>query len=438
MKIEKNNSVVKYFTGFIVDDEVMCMEPYHDVHHYTNNHRPTMIGPNQNFIARAESTKSDNSLEEHGVFNRGIYRDAHSRIPSPHFIYHPQRESVGHEKSMETDNDAIQIIGEVELQHLPDAVSREIVKNSREIIFEEEPRESEPLLSREGSSSSMRLVNGKRISPMRYPVLLDEEKRLLSDSKRNLNLKNFPFIDEEKRSLNGSRRNLNGSKRYVLVSLDKAEGWNGSARNLNIGSKDNLINTRRHTESKEKLNIIKQNKKLTKELSDGKIKRKLIDINPSECHMPVHVAIEIDKQSKQIGQQSELTQQLDSNLTPSPSTDSITLPSEIIVAPPLSESALTPESGFADGQFPNSSPESNKREHISSPINSNILSRNRRSYEHAQLQDVNDILTRTSSGSSYSDSDGLSKDITPENLYSKQENPSPKPTTRQIISYTSV
>lgn len=337
-------------------------------------------------MIRADSTKSDNSLEDH-AFCRS-YRENHNRIPSPHLIPQVQREN-NQFRIIETDPDAMQIIGEMELQQLPEAVNREILKNSREIIHDEEP--SIP----------------KRISH-KHPFIADEERLL----RRNLSYnKNSAIIDDDKRSLNGSRRNLNGSKRYLLVSLDKAEGLNGSAKNLSVDSRENLINARRHTGSKERLNMIKRNVKGSREYPEAR-RKKPIEGPPIET-LTTQIEIEMEKPPKTIIGLTDVTQQ---NEIPT-------------------ESILTPESGYAESTHFNSSPESSQQE-IQFPSNS-MISRNRRSYEHAQLQDVNLALTRASSGSSSSDSDGPAKDVKPDGM-STQNRSSPSTTTRQTISYTSV
>ncbi|XP_063981362.1 uncharacterized protein LOC135164696 isoform X2 [Diachasmimorpha longicaudata] len=405
---------LRHGNGFPMDEDGLMMEPYHDTHHHyphSHNHRHPMIIPSS--MVRTESTKSDNSLEEH-TFCR-VCRESQQRMPSPHLLSQPHRDSAY--RVVEVDPDAIQVIGDMELQQLPEAVNREILKNSREIVFEEEPRDGE-MMREENFIRSV----GHRRALLRHP-LLDEERRSLSGSRRNLNHKNYPHIEDDKRSLNGSRRNLSGSRKYILVPLERPDCWNGSARNLYVGSRENLIGSRRNTGSREQLNVMRRNMngvKGTREVSDVRVKRH---------HPVVHADGEMEK-PRRAANHSETTRQ-SSTTIPSPSSDSIVSPNDIIVTIPT-ESVLTPESGFAESPHSGSSPESTRKE-LRLPANS-IISRNRRSYENAQLQDVNHVMTRnSSSSSSTSDSDGTTKDIVP--IGGKKSHES---NVKQTVSHTSV
>lgn len=397
-----------------MDEDGLSMEPYHDIHHHyphSHQHRHPVIIPST--IVRTESTKSDNSLEEH-AFGR-VFRDSQQRMPSPHLLP-PQSHRDSAYRVVEVDADAIQVIGEMELQQLPEAVNREILKNSREIVYDEEVREGDAMRE----ENFIRSMGGRR-SLLRYP-LLDEERRSLSGSRRNLNHKNYPHIDDDKRSLNGSR-NLSGSRKYILVPLERPHCWHDSGRNFYAGSRENLIGSRRNTGSREHLNLMRRNvngAKGTKEQSDVRVKR----------HQPVsHGDCEMEK-PRRVTNLSEVSARQSCASTTSPSSDSIVSPNDIIVTMP-SESVLTPESGFAESPHSGSSPESPRKE-LRLPGNS-IISRNRRSYENAQLQDVNHDITRTSSSSSTSDSDGTTKDIVPICGNKSQENNG-----KQTVSYTSV
>uniref|UniRef100_A0A6V7KSY6 Uncharacterized protein n=1 Tax=Bracon brevicornis TaxID=1563983 RepID=A0A6V7KSY6_9HYME len=369
-------------------------------------------------MVRTESTKSDNSLEEH-TFGR-LFRDSHHRMPSPHLL--PQQ--IGQRDSyriVEVDSDTMHVIGDGEIQHLPEAVNREILKNGNDIVYEDDAREVE-LMREENFIRSV----GARRALLKYP-LLDEERRSLNGSRRNLNHKAHAHVDDDKRSLNGSRRNLSGSRKYILVPVDKPDCWNGSAKNLNVGSRENLMGSRRHTGSKEHLNAMKRNSiKTNKEqlLNDNRHKRN----HPIGCSN-THVDIENEKQRRIINHTDSIRQSCTTNS--SPSSDSIIGNNDIIVTIP-NEPILTPESGFAESPHSGSSPDSIRRE-IKLPCNS-VISKNRRSYESAQLQDVNHAMIRTSSASSTSDSDATAKDsVGIVSGKKKQENQ-----VKQTISHTSV
>ncbi|XP_015590639.1 uncharacterized protein LOC107265566 isoform X2 [Cephus cinctus] len=354
---------LRHGPGFIVDDDGATVDPYPDMYtQYMGHHPPRSSGHHP--LVHAESTKSaasDISLED-STIGRSLYRDD-SLGPQM-----PNRET-GTSRIIDLDPDAIQVIGEAELYQLPEAVNKEILKNSREIVFEEQEMDSLP-----------EAVNPKR--PMGYPGSIDD-KRSLNGSK-NLSFRTLG-LDDEKRSLNGSRRNLNGSRRYHVL-LDHGDSFSSSARNLfHVGSRENL-GPRRHTGSKEGLNVIRKTvrgMKGSKETPELRSRRRLPDISQGN---QTEVGVDVERVPKQDNP---------SNYT-SPSSSVLT------------ESGRSPESGFVD-QTQYSSPESIKRG-PRLPQNS-VIARNRRSYENAQLQDMHEALTRTISESSSSDSESTTKNV---------------------------
>lgn len=71
--------------------------------------------------------------------NEQRWRNSGRIQPSSNYISHgPQIESIDPSKLFDFDPDAIQVMDDLEFEHLPEAVNREILKNSREIIFEDE------------------------------------------------------------------------------------------------------------------------------------------------------------------------------------------------------------------------------------------------------------------------------------------------------------
>lgn len=369
-----------------------------------------------------DSVRSVNSLED-ASYGRHACRDVNcmGHVPLP--LTNPHRD-IGQSKTMDVDPDAIQVMADVELQQLPEAVNREIIKNSREIVFEEDFRESE--ITKEDHQLIGKTPCAKR-NLVKYP-LLDEERRSLNDLRKNLCNRNFPISCEEgRRSLNGSRRNLNGSKRYLLLTIDNSN----SNRNLHTTSGENLIGARRHTGSREHLDVIKRNMvygmKSSKEIHEvPEMKRKLND-NDIEVHNKV--SIETEKIPTKGPVPSDLREIFseERNFPPPP-------PSRSPKAARSPISDLSPESGFFEGN--QSSPESGRRNPIP-----NVSTRNRRSYENAQLQDVNRALSRRNSVSSSSDSDGQSKtligDVETVVSIGKQATTNGTPP-KQTISYTSV
>lgn len=75
--------------------------------------------------------------------------------------YEPQ--TVGIDQSKMFDFNAIQVIEDEELQQLPEAVNREIVKNSQEIVFEEEEKVSERNLIKLNDKKSKLLSHNQEI-----------------------------------------------------------------------------------------------------------------------------------------------------------------------------------------------------------------------------------------------------------------------------------
>ncbi|KAI4503945.1 hypothetical protein M0802_001348 [Mischocyttarus mexicanus] len=329
---------------------------------------------------------------------------------------------IGQSKLTDAELDAIQVMGDIEFRHLPEAVNREIIKNSREIVFEEQEfRDSE---KEEHQGRTLNQLNSKK-NLIKHP-LLDEERRLLNGSGRNLNNKNLSTGWEDgRRSLNGSRKTLNGSKRFLLLAIDKSN----SNRNLNtITSGESLIIARRHTGSREHLDGIKRNivsgMKQSKEVHEIPETKRRLNVSDLEVHNKI--SIETEKTTNR--EKAEFREMF----TTAPEEGHLSERSSTGLQSPISD--LSPESGFFEGN--QSSPESSRR---FSRVPS-ISTRNRRSYENAQLQDVNQALSKRNSASSSSDSDGqqnktLIADVEPIITNGKQQNGT---TSKQTISYTSV
>ncbi|XP_012254853.2 uncharacterized protein LOC105685397 isoform X2 [Athalia rosae] len=380
--------------GYLVDEDGLLIDAYQDNHLQIGQHNQNGMRTTGQRLVHAESTRSDNSLEDSAI-GRSLYRDNSiaSQLPQPNRENNLQQYKVL--DRLGVDLDAIEVIDEDNLNQLPYATNREILKNSREILYEEDSNQGglardESFVSAKafGSKKNMEILeasrpanNGRRHF-VRYPMS-DEDKRSLNGSRRNLSSRNL-VQEEDKRSLNGSRRNLSG-KRYLTTPLEKAESLHGSVRNLNVGSKENLIGSRRHTGSKELLNSIKRSAPVAQHPKSGtdeeskRTRPKASEKAPEKPKEEIEIRIE-----------SVARKNTPPNLQ------------QVALASYLSPSELSPESGIIDGSTL-SSPEAARRD-LKLPTSS-VIARNRRSYEHAQLQDVNEALTRTASGSSSSDSE---------------------------------
>lgn len=355
-----------------------------------------------------DSIRSDNSTEEIPV-SRNAHRDPNLATPIPSL-------DGNHFKIPDVDPDGIQVMGEVELQHLPEAVNREIVKNSQEIVFEEETE-----IPKENYTEPVRQMTRRTL--MRHP-LLDEERKSLNGSKRNLHSKIARAIDEDRRSLDDSRRNLNGSKKYLLLALD---------RNHELNSRESLIGVRRHTGSKERLNVLRRNVCLkgSKETPAefGTFRKRL---NSSDDD---RLSIERERSPKRMSSQ-RLREVVtadggsDGNLM----SNGYNMPSKLSqssVGPMSPVSELSPESGFYEGN--QSSPECNRRDFRFS--SESAITRNRRSYENAQLQDVNESLSRLNGDDDVFE--GPVKDLV-NNAEAFDKCGGKNGVTKQAVSYTSV
>lgn len=401
----------------MVDEDIL--DPYHDVNSHCNHgmHRQSAIPGHH--LMHSDSIRSETSLEDSGL-GRSFCRD--SCVNTSHTSHHAPKES-NHFKIVEIDPDAIQVIGDTELQQLPEAVNREILKNSREIVYEDEPREHELTLKennhrelnqreldlREEALLIPKPVYANNINRKNYRyLLLDDERRSLNGSKRNLSNRNL-ISEDDKRSLNGSRRNLNGSKKYLLLTLDKSD----SNKNLYVGSRENLIVSRRHTGSKEMLNGIKKSivgikgSEETPELRPRRRTNEMITDGNYEVEKLLRKGV-------RSGLQEVVVHRSERN---SPLQETMTTNSRL-------ESTSSRDSDLLNEGFPL---ESNKSDKLS---DNGVIIRNRRSYEHAQLQDVNNKIARPNSGSSSSDSDSTTRTANSLSGIS--------PPTRKPVPFTSV
>lgn len=380
---------------------------HHHHHHHHLNHHPN------HHLNYLDSGRSETSADEATTSCRNAYREPiyHHGPPIPH------RNDNPHFKILDLDPDGIQVMGEVDLQHLPDAVNKEILKNSREIIFEE------PETSREGSPLLL-LKSNRRNSAAKHP-LLDEERRSLNSSKRSLCHRSIlrGCFEEEKRSLDGSRRNLHGSRKYLLIPIDASK---------ESGGKENFAK-RQMGESRECLN---GGRRMiwpkSKETAEPETRRRL---NSNDDRL----MIEMEKSSKCSA--SDRREMLNEACGASLSYPNLSPRSKDGQSPVPPVSNASPESGFyeASAQW-NSSPEYGRKPlRLPPPPNeSPVIARNRRSYENAQLQDVNEVLGVSSRPSS-DNSDSLDSETSTKNPANDGDAPPRRyGEKKQPISYTSV
>lgn len=390
-----------FLTESCQDSQCHCgHRPHLNHHHHHPNHHLTYV----------DSGRSETSADE-ATTCRNSYRDSSYHGPAI-----PNRDH-GHYKILDLDPDGIQVMGEVDLQHLPELVNREILKNSREIIFEE------PETSREGSPLLLKSTNRKNWKHS----LVDEERRSLNSSKRSLYHRNvLRGLEEDKRSLDGSRKNLNGSRKYILIPWDNKNG-------TEAGYRDNFTVNRRHTEGKEYFNTTRKAicVKGFKEIQEADTRGRL---NSNDDRL----IIEMEKSSKSHQPRDILTKDNSTSLShPNLSSNEYTSPSKSPVPSNSSNllpiSDLSPESGFYEGIQCNSSPECVRKD-LKIP-NESVITRNRRSYENAQLQDVNEALSGRNSDNSSLDSEA-SKNLVSE--HGSRKFGEKNVVGKQTVSYTSV
>ncbi|CAK9802226.1 ATP-sensitive inward rectifier potassium channel 12 [Anthophora plagiata] len=403
---------LRHGNGMIVDEDFLGESCHDSQYHY--GHRPmAMVNHHQHThpLHYVDSGRSETSADE-GTTCRNACRDS-----SYHGFGAPNRDH-SHCKILDLDPDGIQVMGEVDLQQLPEAVNREILKNSREIIFEE------PESFREGSPL---LRSASRRSTARHP-LLDEERRSLHSSKKSLYHRNIlKGLEEEKRSLDGSRRNLTGSRKYLLIPLDN--------RSVETGHRESYTSARRHTGSRERLNAMRKNigVKGSKEIFEMD-PRGRVNSNDDRLMIEMEKSVKSPRQ-QEILSDNNRTSLSDSNLSPNVYNLSSKCRQSLVPTLPISPvSDLSPESGFYEGTQWSSSPECVKKD--LRVHNDPVITRNRRSYENAQLQDVNEALSRPHSDNSSLDSEESVKNSTNDGNSRKYNE---KNTVKQTaISYTSV
>ncbi|XP_012271695.1 uncharacterized protein LOC105695047 isoform X2 [Orussus abietinus] len=405
---------LRHGTGFIVDEDGIAVDPHRDIlHRYSSCHQPTSL---LRHPERTRSTASVDSLEDPGKFF-----EYHPHCCHPHHPREPMKEVFRESYRIpEVDPDAIQVMAESDLRNLPEAVNREILKNSREIVYEEE-------IPREESAPQVRVMAKKGIQR----VLQDEERKSPSGSRRSLANRGTTH-EEERRSLNGSKRNLNHGKRYILV-LEKPESWSENGRHC-CCSREGSVGTRRHTGSRERLESIGKTvlggaRGCKESPEEPRSRRRNEDVCLEVCRRSSdEVAIDVERTSRSgqgpvqevIPRDRPRTRAGSAASEDSSSPDSTRREPLQVECPrnpdlTLRESASSPsESRFAGSD---SSPESGfvgsdgLRVQETAEANSALLEvdtahrSHRRSYEHAQLQDVNEALSGSSSGNSEEESE---------------------------------
>ncbi|XP_043785778.1 uncharacterized protein LOC122711263 isoform X3 [Apis laboriosa] len=366
----------------IIDEDFLtesCQESHYGHRATSHHHQHHHHHPNHHHLNYLDGGRSETSADEATTTSRNAYRDSNYHGPP---VAIPHRNENPHFKILDLDPDGIQVMGEIDLQHLPDAVNKEILKNSREIIFEEPEasREGSPLLLFKSSAN-------RRSSAAKPPPLLDEERRSLNSSKRSLYHRNIlrGCLEEDKRSLDGSRRNLHGSRKYLLIPIDASK---------EAGGKESFAKRQTGECSNGGRRMIWP-KGQSKEIPAEPETRRRLNSNDDR------LMIEIEKSSKRSasGVRRDMlneacgTSLSDPNLSPRSKGGQSPVP-------PVSNAS--PESGFyeASAQW-NSSPEYGRKQ---LPNGSPVIARNRRSYENAQLQDVNEVLGVSRPNSDNSDS----------------------------------
>ncbi|KAG7210445.1 hypothetical protein KM043_011976 [Ampulex compressa] len=324
-------------------------------------------------------------------------------------------------KTLDVDPDAIQVMGEIELQQLPEAVNEEIVKNSQEIVYEEEPREPDSPTCRlvpRGCSTKRRFTNDDRRPP--------------DSPGRSMYYRNILIGTEEGgRSFSGQKRRLSGSKKYLVLALDRANGQ--LQANGNAGNAGNAV-ARHSAYRSERLDAASRSVYANQAGSgDLMTRRKLRCKEEGE-----RVVIDMERVAKRqsVARPREMIVSRSRGICEHSRSEFVlnsARKSPIDPTSPISD--LSPESGFYDGNQWNSSPESN-RKGLRIPDES-VLGRNRRSYEDAQMQDVNEALVARKSESTSSDSDVSAKNLV-DDVDMLEERKDVRVTTKRGISYTSV
>ncbi|XP_032678694.1 uncharacterized protein LOC116847632 isoform X2 [Odontomachus brunneus] len=141
-------------------------------------------------LAPLDTPKSHGSIEDEQRWpNAGRVQPSLNNIP-----HGPQMENVESPRVFDFDPNAIQVMDDMEFEHLPEAVNQEILKNSQEIVFEDEEG-----VSRRGPIKLYE-ERSKTLRSSRKIILEEERENIQGPLERNrLNVRNTSKIYKEEK-----------------------------------------------------------------------------------------------------------------------------------------------------------------------------------------------------------------------------------------------
>ncbi|XP_014480821.1 PREDICTED: uncharacterized protein LOC106747629 isoform X3 [Dinoponera quadriceps] len=183
---------LRHGTGVLIDEDLMERQCWC---------QPTYQRRLKVSLAPLDIPKSHDSAEdEQRLRNPGRFE------PSSNYISQgPQIENFDSSRVFDFDPNSIQVMDDEEFEHLPEAVNREIVKNSQEIIFEDEEGISRRAPMYEERNKSLR--NSREIileeREVNVPLQRSLEKNIIRSNARNA----FKIYKDEKLPLMKTEKN---------------------------------------------------------------------------------------------------------------------------------------------------------------------------------------------------------------------------------------
>ncbi|XP_071627580.1 uncharacterized protein [Temnothorax longispinosus] len=252
---------LRHGTGVLIDEDRLTRRDCKCNCHPTNHLYPQLS------LTPLDCAQSHNSTENE-YYWQNICKCSNC------ILYEPQVTSIGQSKVF--DFDAIQIIENEELQQLPEAVNREIVKNSEEIVFEEEEKVSERNLIKLNDvkskllSYNQEIFFGEREEDVLIPRAVEKD---MINREKNGDKKNQESLEEEKEdaSMQKALIKLNKDKDKILKDSQK----------IFFKKEEGDFSERYMIRLKEdKTDILKNSKEIMYEdTKDGFLKRNIIWLN---------------------------------------------------------------------------------------------------------------------------------------------------------------
>ncbi|XP_025990999.1 uncharacterized protein LOC105193868 isoform X3 [Solenopsis invicta] len=255
---------LRHGTGVLINEDHLIRREC-DCNCHLTNHQCLHLS-----LMHLDSTRSHNSMENE-YYWQNICKCSNCIVS-----YKPQTASVNRSKMF--DFDTIQVMENEEMQQLPEAVNKEIVKNSQVIVFEEEDKVSDRNFIRLNDVKSKFLNCNEKIS-------FKEGKEVLMQTATEKDM-----IDEQNKKSNqevhGAEKN-DASMRTNLIRLnkDKDNIFKGSQKILFKQGKRDFLKSYKIGLKEDNTNILKNRQDIMYEDTKGNfLKRNMIWSNEKDAN----------------------------------------------------------------------------------------------------------------------------------------------------------